>query len=82
MGSGGITGPFLSKKYKLQKAQESCNNLNTSLKKAAFYADSINDLQLLEEVGFPMVVNPSEKLRVVAEERHWQIKRWSRSVDP
>ena len=80
--TGGITGPFLSKKYKLQKAKESCDNLNSSLNKAAFYADSINDLQLLEKVGFPTVVNPSEKLRVVAEARHWPIKSWSRSVDP
>ncbi len=75
--TGGITGPFLSKKYKLQKAKESCDSLNSSLQKAAFYADSINDLQLLEKVGFPVVVNPSEKLRVVAEERQWQITRWS-----
>ena len=78
----GITGPFLSKKYKLQKAKESCHNRNSSLKKAAFYADSINDLQLLEKVGFPTVVNPSEKLRLVAEERHWPIKSWSRSLNP
>lgn len=80
--TGGITGPFLSKKYKLQKAKESCDNLNSSMQKAAFYADSINDLELLEQVGFPMVVNPSEKLRIVAEERQWQIKSWSRSVYP
>lgn len=37
-----------------------------------FYSDSINDLPLLECVSEPVVVNGDDKLRAIAEQRHWK----------
>lgn len=36
-----------------------------------FYSDSINDLPLLEQATFPVVVHPDAKLAAIAKERHW-----------
>ena len=43
----------------------------------AYYGDSVNDVQILEAVGFPNTVNPSGELRRIAEERNWPILNWS-----
>lgn len=37
------------------------------------YADSLSDLSVLELVGNPVAVQPEKKLRVIAEERGWEI---------
>jgi HAD superfamily hydrolase (TIGR01490 family) len=37
------------------------------------YADHISDLPLLELAGHPVAVNPTDKLRSLAEEQKWQI---------
>jgi HAD superfamily hydrolase (TIGR01490 family) len=44
-----------------------------NLEGSYFYSDSINDLALLEAVSIPVVVNPDEKLSVIARQRNWQI---------
>lgn len=36
-----------------------------------FYSDSINDLPLLEQATFPVVVHPDVKLTAEAKARHW-----------
>jgi HAD superfamily hydrolase (TIGR01490 family) len=38
-----------------------------------FYSDSINDLPMLLEVDFPVVVDPDEKLHCEAVKRNWEI---------
>ena len=43
------------------------------LREACFYSDSIADLPLLEAIGHPFVVDPDERLRVVAEGRGWPV---------
>ncbi|MDO3387425.1 HAD family hydrolase [Gilvimarinus sp. SDUM040013] len=43
------------------------------LAQSHFYSDSINDLPLLEEVGFPVAVNPDTALAEVAQTRQWPI---------
>ena len=37
------------------------------------YSDSLNDLPMLELVGYPNAVNPDPRLRAVARERGWPI---------
>ena len=37
------------------------------------YGDSISDLPVLEQVGFPVAVRPDEKLAAIAKKRKWQI---------
>lgn len=36
-----------------------------------FYSDSINDLPLLEQATFPVVIHPDERLAQEAKKRHW-----------
>ncbi|MBN2377027.1 MAG: haloacid dehalogenase-like hydrolase [Sedimentisphaerales bacterium] len=76
--TGGYIKPFLLKQGKIFSAQQYCEKLGITMGRAAFYADSINDLEMLECVGFPVVVNPGEKLRQIAKERHWPIGKWLR----
>ena len=75
--SGGYIKPFLFKQGKILAAQQYCEKLGTSMDRAAFYADSINDVEMLECVGFPVVVNPSEILEPIAKKRQWPIEKWS-----
>ena len=42
-------------------------------KSTIFYSDSINDLPLLEAVGFPKAVNPDAKLEQISLDRDWEI---------
>ena len=42
-----------------------------SLDGSYFYSDSINDLPLLEQVSYPIAVNPDERLAAIARERNW-----------
>ncbi|MGV6988557.1 HAD family hydrolase [Testudinibacter sp. P80/BLE/0925] len=46
------------------------------IRAATFYSDSCNDLPLLNEVGYPKVVNPDRTLRRHAEKCGWQILTW------
>ncbi len=43
------------------------------LSECAAYSDSMNDLPLLESVGFPHAVNPEPELRRIALTRGWPI---------
>jgi HAD superfamily hydrolase (TIGR01490 family) len=40
------------------------------------YADSMDDVPMLEETGNPAVVNPGRKLERVARARGWDVWRW------
>jgi putative phosphoserine phosphatase/1-acylglycerol-3-phosphate O-acyltransferase len=64
--TGKIDGPFLMKEGKLKTARKKCSSRHIKLDTVTFYADSITDVALLENVGFPVVVNPKEKFCAVA----------------
>lgn len=40
---------------------------------STFYSDSMNDLPLLEQVSYPVAVDPDPKLMAAAEDRNWPI---------
>lgn len=44
-----------------------------SLDGSYFYSDSINDLPMLEQVTYPVVVDPDDLLRKEAEQRGWPV---------
>jgi HAD superfamily hydrolase (TIGR01490 family) len=44
------------------------------------YSDSVTDVPMLEAVGNPVAVNPDKELRVVAEERGWEIRDFAKPV--
>jgi HAD superfamily hydrolase (TIGR01490 family) len=46
---------------------------NESLAGSSFYSDSHNDLPLLEQVEFPVAVNPDDRLAQTAQQRNWPI---------
>ncbi len=75
--TGNVSGPFLIKENKLKFARACCRKKGTALNNAVFYADSINDLELLEKVFLPITVNPGESLREIARARNWSIKNWT-----
>ncbi|MEK6677044.1 MAG: HAD-IB family hydrolase [Planctomycetota bacterium] len=47
------------------------------LNRSYAYADSFDDLAMLECVGFPQTVNPGKKLTAIAKKRNWPIHRWT-----
>jgi len=49
------------------------------LAEAVAYADSSNDLPMLEVVGFPVAVNPETRLASIARKRGWLIEQWSKA---
>ncbi len=49
------------------------------LDQAVAYADSSNDLPMLEVVGFPVAVNPETRLASLARKRGWLIEQWSKA---
>jgi HAD superfamily hydrolase (TIGR01490 family) len=44
------------------------------------YSDSVTDVPMLEAVGHPHAVNPDKELRRIAEDRGWQVLRFSEPV--
>ncbi|OLU31136.1 phosphoserine phosphatase [Pseudomonas sp. PA15(2017)] len=44
-----------------------------NLDRSTFYSDSMNDLPLLEQVSYPVAVDPDPKLMAEAEHRNWPI---------
>ncbi|MBA3282788.1 MAG: HAD-IB family hydrolase [Acidimicrobiia bacterium] len=49
------------------------------LAESVAYADSANDLPMLEVVGFPVAVNPETRLASLARKRGWLIEQWSKA---
>ncbi len=49
------------------------------LSEAVAYADSSNDLPMLEVVGFPVAVNPETRLATLARKRGWLVEQWSKA---
>jgi HAD superfamily hydrolase (TIGR01490 family) len=46
------------------------------LSRSVFYTDSISDLPMLEAVGFPRVINPDPRLRLVSFKRRYPVETW------
>jgi alcohol-forming fatty acyl-CoA reductase len=49
------------------------------LAESVAYADSSNDLPMLEVVGFPVAVNPETRLATLARKRGWLVEQWSKA---
>ncbi|MEZ5481697.1 MAG: haloacid dehalogenase-like hydrolase [Porticoccaceae bacterium] len=52
------------------------------LSKSCFYTDSDDDMEALERVGFPRIVNPNERLRTRASEKGWPVQEFARTGKP
>lgn len=69
--TGEVIAPLCYGEGKAMAARRVARNLNCSLKTSWFYSDSSADLPLLNKVGNPVAVNPSDKLAVHARNRNW-----------
>jgi HAD superfamily hydrolase (TIGR01490 family) len=65
--------PFHRAKVPLAREFAELNGLD--LRRATAYSDSYHDIELLESVGSPVVVNPDRKLLATALERGWEVVR-------
>lgn len=74
--TGRITGVYGAREGKAAIASEWAAGHGVTLADFAYYGDSVNDVQILEAVGFPNAVNPSGELRKIAAERNWPILAW------
>jgi HAD superfamily phosphoserine phosphatase-like hydrolase len=72
-GYGAPVKPYCFGKGKIELAIEYSAKRKTDLVKCAFYSDSINDLPMLNVVGFPVVIKPDRLLEKEAQERGWDI---------
>jgi HAD superfamily hydrolase (TIGR01490 family) len=71
--TGKVAGIPCFKQGKIKKLNDWLKKSDMNLENSYFYSDSHNDLPLLEQVTFPVAVDPDDTLRKVAEERSWEI---------
>ena len=78
---GKLKGEPCSGKEKLRRVKEIIEDkLSGSLKDAVFYANSHNDIFLLNEVGKAIAVNPDSKLKDYAKSKKWEILEFKNVV--
>lgn len=76
--TGGMATGVLVGERKANAVQAHAEEHGIDLANSFAFANSMDDLPLLECVGRPVVVNPSGSLARVAAERNWPIERWGR----
>ncbi|WP_301181626.1 HAD family hydrolase, partial [Thalassolituus sp. UBA3500] len=76
----GLLKPLCYGVGKVDMARRFLSGSGYGLEQVAFYSDSHADLPLLEQVGFPVVLNPTHILADVALERNWPVLDWRESA--
>ncbi|MBR4956890.1 MAG: HAD-IB family hydrolase [Lentisphaeria bacterium] len=71
--TGEIAGEYAARAGKIAPARDFVARHGATLAETAYYGDSINDLDLLKVVGYPVAANPCPELRQIAEENNWRI---------
>ena len=74
--TGKLTGPPVGDEEKARILRIYAEQQGIDLTQSYGYADSRSDLPMLEAVGHAVVINPSDKLRTVAEKRGWEVVAW------
>jgi putative phosphoserine phosphatase / 1-acylglycerol-3-phosphate O-acyltransferase len=72
--TGEIIRPLCFGEGKVLAAESLVEPYGVDLDKSYFYSDSDDDLELLERVGKPRVLNPNTKLRGIAKDRNWPVQ--------
>jgi len=75
--TGEIRQPVYYAEGKLDAAKKFCARRNAQLSNSYFYSDGIEDVTLLDAVGFPRPLNPDQTLEVVARRRNWPVRRFT-----
>ncbi len=71
--TGQVSGIPSYQDGKVTRLNNWLSNHNASLVGSHFYSDSHNDLPLLEQVTYPVAVDPDDTLRAIAQERGWTV---------
>jgi HAD superfamily hydrolase (TIGR01490 family) len=71
--TGRLAGPVMHGPEKAKGVANKAADHHLDLRECAAYSDSINDLPLLQSVGYPHAVNPEAELRRIALRRGWPI---------
>lgn len=71
--TGRLVGPVMHGPAKAKAVAEEASARGIDLAECAAYSDSVNDLPLLESVGYPHAVNPEHELRRIASVRGWPV---------
>lgn len=74
--TGGVIRPTCFGQGKVDAAEDLAARLDLDLDASAFYSDSYDDIELLERVGKPVVLNASSKLTREAQHRNWPSARF------
>lgn len=76
--TGRLAAPPLSDKRKAEVVIDFAAKHSIDLSQSYAYGDSAADLAMLRAVGNPVAVNPSRRLRAVANSEGWPLEHWSR----
>lgn len=80
--TGAVLQPTCFGPGKVTAAESLSERFGADLDKSYFYSDSYDDIQLLERVGNPRPLNPSNKLLAVAEQRGWPVRKFGSRGQP
>ncbi len=75
--TGEVRGPVVYARGKLEAANEFCAGRGVALDSCWFYTDGLEDLPLLEAVGYPRPLNPDTTLAEVARRRDWPSRHFT-----
>lgn len=76
--TGKVSGTPCFQQGKITNLQNWLKYSNVSMTNSYFYSDSINDLPLLQLVDNPIVVNASDELLAIANNKQWKILSWQK----
>lgn len=76
--TGRITGTYGAREGKTAIASAWAAAHGVTLADFAYYGDSVNDIDILCNVGFPNTVNPAPELRELARQNGWPVLAWQR----
>ena len=69
--TGGVVTPTCFGQGKVDAAERFTEKQSSDLERCFFYSDSTDDIQLLEAVGRPVVLNGSRELKALARKSGW-----------
>ena len=75
--TGAVERPICFGQGKVIAADTLVKKFGVDLDRSFFYSDSTDDLELLERVGNPRPLNPSNRLLSIAEQRGWPVRRFA-----
>jgi putative phosphoserine phosphatase/1-acylglycerol-3-phosphate O-acyltransferase len=74
--TGGVVSPACFRQGKVDAAESLASQFRADLDNSFFYSDSTDDLLLLERVGYPRALNPSDRLERIARGQHWPVTKF------